>query len=489
MDPERGPGNAPGVPKSDRGLKIAIIAVTLSSKIAHIATDILTLPYNRFYQQNTLLPILAIAKAVEDRESDEEISAQLKRWRDRKLSEFQLVQVASTLISAAVIGCFSWPPPDSLHWLSPAFWHASISFSLFSILLAASEQFIFQTLHRSPTPRNVDKDLAMILYIRRSRTVEPVHSPLEEVPPIPQIRAIKIKKKGGWIPKEMPFVEVRWNMIFTWQAPMMLMAYSAICFLGGLTVYVCAPLYDGQGWVGASKAAVFYLVSFFLCGITFICVLSDICHKSFKKTVGKMSCSIEEIVKHYEFDPTIIQRIATRTSKPALSIEPPNPEWPQQFQDIKSLIENAIGSVAVSISHVGSTSVPNLPAKDVIDIDLAVENPTDEAAYAPALEKAGFQFLIREPEWHEHRFFAMHRPFSCNLHVFKVGTAELARHLIMKEWLIEHDDDRDLYAKTKAEAAGMSNSLGETVMEYNFRKENVIRAILERAFKAKGYLP
>ncbi|KXH41623.1 hypothetical protein CNYM01_07145 [Colletotrichum nymphaeae SA-01] len=202
-----------------------------------------------------------------------------------------------------------------------------------------------------------------------------------------------------------------------------------------------------------------------------------------------MSCSIEEIVKHYEFDPTIIQRIATRTSKPALSIEPPNPEWPQQFQDIKSLIENAIGSVAVSISHIGSTSVPNLPAKDVIDIDLAVENPTDEAAYAPSLEKAGFQFLMREPEWHEHRFFAMHRPFSCNLHVFKVGTAELARHLIMKEWLIENDDDRDLYAKTKTEAAGMSNSLGETVMEYNFRKENVIRAILERAFKAKGYLP
>ncbi|OHE99638.1 hypothetical protein CORC01_04996 [Colletotrichum orchidophilum] len=479
MDSEDGPGNAPGVPKSDRGLRIAIIAVTLSSKIAHIATNILTLPYNRFYQQNTLLPILAIAKAVEDRESAEEISAQLKRWRDRKLSEFQLVQVAvrlkhvrfarsythplqSTLISAAVIGCFSWPSPDSLHWLSPAFWNASISFSLFSILLAASEQFIFQTLHRSPTPRNVDKDLAMILYIRRSRAVEPMHSPLEEVPPIPQIRAIKIKKKGGWIPKEMPFVEVRWNMIFTWQAPMMLMAYSAICFLGGLTVY----------------AAVFYLISFFLCGITFIWLC--------KRKI--MSCSIEDIVKHYEFDPTIIQRIATRTFKPPLSIEPPNPEWPQHFQSIKALIELALGPVALSITHVGSTSVPNLPAKAVIDIDVAVENPTDELAYAPALEKAGFQFLIREPEWHEHRFFAMHTPYCCNLHVFKAGTAELARHLIMKEWLIGNEDDRELYAKTKMEAAGVSNSLGETVMEYNFRKENVIRDILERAFRARGYL-
>ncbi|OLN94148.1 UPF0157 protein [Colletotrichum chlorophyti] len=407
MTEERGEPTVRGVPQGERGLRVAIFFVTVSGRIANIATNILTLPYYRFYQQNTLLPILTIAKSVEDRESDGEISAQLKRWRDRKLSEFQLVQVASTLISAAVIGCFSWPAPDSLHWLSPAFWHASISLSLFSILLAASEQFIFQTLHRSPRPRNVDKDLAMILYIRRSRNVEPVHSPLEEVPPIPQIREIKIKEKGGWLPKEMPLVEVRWNMIFTWQAPMMLMAYSALFFLGGLTVYVCAPLYDGQGWVGESKAAVFYLVSFFFCGITFIW------------------CAF----------------------------------WAYR-----------------------------LPAKAVIDIDLTVPDPSVEDDYVPALESVGFQFISREPEWHEHRFFAMCEPYHCNLHVFKPGTAELVRHVIMKEWLIEHDDDRELYARTKVGAADVSNSLGETVMEYNFRKETVIREILERAFRAKGYM-
>lgn len=68
--------------------------MTVSSKIARAATAILTLPYYRFYQQNTLLPILSIAKTVQDEESDEEISAELRRWRDRKLSEFQLVQVA-----------------------------------------------------------------------------------------------------------------------------------------------------------------------------------------------------------------------------------------------------------------------------------------------------------------------------------------------------------------------------------------------------------
>ncbi|GJC90686.1 UPF0157 protein BH1888 [Colletotrichum liriopes] len=82
----------------------------------------------------------------------------------------------------------------------------------------------------------------------------------------------------------------------------------------------------------------------------------------------------------------------------------------------------------------------------------------------------------------------MYEPYNCNLHVFKEGTAELIRHVIMKEWLMAHDDDRELYARAKIEAAEVSNSLGETVMDYNIRKENVIREILERAFKAKGYL-
>ncbi|KAK1857000.1 GrpB domain protein [Colletotrichum chrysophilum] len=202
-----------------------------------------------------------------------------------------------------------------------------------------------------------------------------------------------------------------------------------------------------------------------------------------------MPCPVEEIVKTYEDDPTIVQRIATRKTKLPLAIEPPNPAWPEHFEFLKARIIGAIGPTAVSISHVGSTSVPNLPAKAVIDIDLAITNPTAEDEYAPALEAAGFQFLLREPEWHEHRFFAMSEPYFCNLHVFKVGTAEMERHLIMKEWLMTHEDDKELYAQAKIDAAGVSNGLGETVVEYNFRKENVIREILERAFRAKGYLP
>ncbi|RKK15899.1 hypothetical protein BFJ66_g10816 [Fusarium oxysporum f. sp. cepae] len=111
-----------------------------------------------------------------------------------------------------------------------------------------------------------------------------------------------------------------------------------------------------------------------------------------------MTCSIQDVLKHYEYDPSIVQRVGKRTfEKLPLQIEPPDPAWPQQFQTLKSIIQEALGHKALSISHVGSTAVPNLPAKAIIDIDLTVPDPTAEATYIPALESKGFQFLTREP--------------------------------------------------------------------------------------------
>ncbi|CZT15614.1 related to GrpB domain protein [Ramularia collo-cygni] len=202
-----------------------------------------------------------------------------------------------------------------------------------------------------------------------------------------------------------------------------------------------------------------------------------------------MEPTVEEILKHTEFDPSIVQRVANRKVKVPIAIVPPNPSWPAHFAHIKSIITTALPpSTALCISHVGSTSVPNLPAKAVIDIDLTISNPVAEENYVPALERAGFQFLFREPEWCQHRFFVMNEPYHCNLHVFRPGAAELVRHLIMRDWLISCEADRELYASVKMGAAEISARLGETQVEYNSRKQQVIRQILERAFRAKGYL-
>jgi GrpB-like predicted nucleotidyltransferase (UPF0157 family) len=126
---------------------------------------------------------------------------------------------------------------------------------------------------------------------------------------------------------------------------------------------------------------------------------------------------------------------------------------------------------------------------DHSDIDLVLSsNSMDvEPYYVSRLEKAGFQFLIREPTWHEHRFFAAHEPMSCNLHVWGPRCPEVERHRVFREWLRNHEDDRELYARTKRECAAVSREKGEVVMEYNLRKEDVIRQILARAFKDLGH--
>jgi GrpB-like predicted nucleotidyltransferase (UPF0157 family) len=77
----------------------------------------------------------------------------------------------------------------------------------------------------------------------------------------------------------------------------------------------------------------------------------------------------------------------------------------------------------------------------------------------------------------------------CNLHVFGFDSPELIRHRIFRDWLRGNPAEREFYATAKREAAEVSNSLGEHGMQYNARKERVVREIYERAFVATGLLP
>ncbi|KAG8670641.1 hypothetical protein FPOAC1_010074 [Fusarium poae] len=201
-----------------------------------------------------------------------------------------------------------------------------------------------------------------------------------------------------------------------------------------------------------------------------------------------MTISKEALLKDYEFDPSLIERIAFRKVKHPIAIVEPDPSWPQHFALAKARIETALGDTVVSVDHVGSTSVPGLQAKAVIDIDLTVRDVNDEASYVQALENAGFHFLVREPKWHGHRFFCDYGDVPTNLHVWGPDCPEAARHKIFADWLRNNEDDRKLYENIKRESSKASIASGEDVMEYNKRKQNVIREILQRAFKALGYL-
>lgn len=174
---------------------------------------------------------------------------------------------------------------------------------------------------------------------------------------------------------------------------------------------------------------------------------------------------------------------------PAAGIEMagPDPAWPQQYQVLAARIRAALGWRVLQLEHVGSTSVPGLAAKPVIDIDLTVADPDREEAYRPALEAAGFRLVIREPWWYGHRALTAEQP-RCNLHVFGFDSPEPVRHRIFREWLRGNPADRDRYAAAKRQAAAAANASGEHVMQYNARKQQVIREIYHRAFVAAGLI-
>jgi GrpB-like predicted nucleotidyltransferase (UPF0157 family) len=123
----------------------------------------------------------------------------------------------------------------------------------------------------------------------------------------------------------------------------------------------------------------------------------------------------------------------------------------------------------------------------VIDIDLIVADSRDEQAYVPALEQHGFVLVVREPWWYEHRCLRHPNPAS-NLHVFSPDSPEAKRHRIFRDWLRDHPEDRTLYEIAKTVAAEDTRSVDGHTMDYNGRKEAVVREIYGRAFRTLGLM-
>jgi GrpB-like predicted nucleotidyltransferase (UPF0157 family) len=157
-----------------------------------------------------------------------------------------------------------------------------------------------------------------------------------------------------------------------------------------------------------------------------------------------------------------------------------DPTWPAQYEAVAARIRAAIGSTAVVLEHAGSTSVPGLAAKNQIDVVLGVADSTDEAAYVPALEAAGFEFALREPEWFEHRLFRGTNP-KTNLHVFSADCDEIGRMLLFRDWMRRRPADRELYEREKRRLARQSWA---TMQDYADAKTGIVREIVGRALAA-----
>ena len=164
-------------------------------------------------------------------------------------------------------------------------------------------------------------------------------------------------------------------------------------------------------------------------------------------------------------------------TEPILVVEP-DPQWPTMYAGAAAGVVGALGDGIVRIEHVGSTSVPGLPAKPIIDIDVQVADSSREDDYVPALVAAGYTHVLREPWWNGHRML-VRDDNAVNLHIFQAGAPEPLRHLLFRDWLRTHDDDRRLYA---AEKRRLAVETVDNPDSYNLDKNAVIDDIYTRIF-------
>jgi GrpB-like predicted nucleotidyltransferase (UPF0157 family) len=161
----------------------------------------------------------------------------------------------------------------------------------------------------------------------------------------------------------------------------------------------------------------------------------------------------------------------------SIYLAPYDPEWPSLFARQAQRIRNVLRDKVLLLEHVGSTSVPGLAAKPIIDMVLAVADSADEAAYVPPLEEQGYVLRIREPDWYEHRLLKA-PDIDGNLHVFSAGCEEIDRMVMFRDRLRTHAEDRELYEAAKRELAART---WKYTQNYADAKSEVIREILARA--------
>ena len=154
-----------------------------------------------------------------------------------------------------------------------------------------------------------------------------------------------------------------------------------------------------------------------------------------------------------------------------------NPIWQKTFLEHANHIAGVLGDAALRIEHIGSTSVPGLAAKAIIDILLVVEDSGDEASYLSEMEAGGYVLRVREPDFHEHRMFRTPER-DVHIHVFSHSTEEIERVVTFRDRLRRNSDERRRYENTKRKLAAQSRP---NMNDYANAKTEVIEDIIAAA--------
>lgn len=165
--------------------------------------------------------------------------------------------------------------------------------------------------------------------------------------------------------------------------------------------------------------------------------------------------------------------IGGREQRPVVIVDY-DPGWPDRFTHERDRIRGALGPAALRIEHIGSTAVPGLAAKPIVDILVAVGDPDDDAGFAPALLRAGYEPRVREPG---HRMFRTPAR-DVHLHLWAVGDPEVQRCVAFRDRLRRSPGDRAAYERLKR---ALATREWRDMNDYAEAKGGLIAEILGRA--------
>lgn len=138
----------------------------------------------------------------------------------------------------------------------------------------------------------------------------------------------------------------------------------------------------------------------------------------------------------------------------AFRIEPHDPAWPSRFEIEAGRIGAALGEQIVRVEHIGSTAVPGLGAKPVVDIQVSVRSMAPRAAYVEPLVQLGYRWAL-DPWTDEHEFFSRDEDGERAFHIHVCGQDSEweRRHISFRDWLRDHPEDAAAYERLKRDLA------------------------------------
>jgi len=174
--------------------------------------------------------------------------------------------------------------------------------------------------------------------------------------------------------------------------------------------------------------------------------------------------------------------VVSRIPRP-ITIVPYDPSWPVFYEEEKSRILQAIGEFVVDIDHIGSTAVPGLSAKPIIDIMAGLRGPSDAEVCLPLLGELGYDDVTPEPEeddWYYCLGRGIHS-IGYHLHLVKAGSQFQERHILFRDYLRTSQEDARRYQALKERLAFEYRDMRE---EYTNAKTEFIESIIEKAKKS-----